>query len=69
MMEHKLLDEIGKRRLTVEDFASQCGINRATIYHYIEGRTKKMNRYILGIMANNLNISYEEMMAICPPRV
>lgn len=65
---HQLLDEIAKRGYTVKAFCMKCQTDPSTLYQYINGSKKSLSNYTINILANNLNIPYEEVKRMCPAR-
>ena len=68
-MEHKLKNAIYKTGYNINDFCSLCGINPSVLYHYFSGKKKSLRGSTIYTLAENLHMSYEEVLNICPPRV
>lgn len=52
---------------TIERFAQDLNINKATYYNIIQGKTKKIDYFLLQNMSRLLNISFEELTNYYPP--
>lgn len=68
-MIHKLKTEIYKRGYNITGFCGKCGIDPSVIYHYFSGRKKSLDGSTIYTLATNLNIPYEEVLDMCPPRI
>jgi transcriptional regulator with XRE-family HTH domain len=53
--------------MTVEQFAVACGLTRASIYYYLNGKTKP-SRETIRKFAKVTGIEFEELLAVLPTR-
>lgn len=62
-----LLPKLADRQQTIENFARECGLSRASVYFYLTDKTRPEST-TMKVMCDVLGVSFEEGLAQYSPR-